>query len=239
MPKNSTHGISTHMPSVIEIEGKAYMLFCSSHNFRQWRSFAVPLDGGEAQRINFFPTGHSSECSPDGYVDESGVLNLSITCDYQLNAYRGPSFRELWQVRSYGDCLAGTVLPTHVVIARHNNDYVEWLTPGGQTMHTVKYDQLGFQWSTSRITRISFLYEDPDVLIITGMAQTNPRTTLYRQSTRQCWEVRTAGQPVYKSAIYKGVLYYAVRASEIFEDRYLVATHDFTITPVGARDGHL
>lgn len=224
----------THMPAILEIGGQPLLLFSAAARGDRWRSYYSPLnDLSHAQLIPTTTPPDGSECSPDGYVDAAGEVNLSITQDYRLMRYCGATLDALTPVQDYGPCRAGTVLP--------NGSYLLWedaaqalllRTAAGGIARIMTLEQLGFEPYTL-ITRITFMCEDPDKLIFTGATRAQRvRSVLFSLDMGRAWEITAQGSPVYKCALYRGELLYAVKGGAIFEDRYLARTRAFDLIPV-------
>lgn len=222
---------STHMPSVIEVRGVAYLLFSRLEMPSRWGSYYAPLDNLVAATRLKTETAFS-ECSPDGYVDSEQKVNVSITQDYRLVRYRGASFDDLAVAQDYGPCRAGTVLPSGDYILCADRDQPILIHDGsGVVVQVILPEQLKLRPHTL-ISRITFLPEDPDKIVITGVSQYTDISLLFSRSMGRAWTITTMGQPVYKCTIYRGELFYAVRGGSWFDDRYLARTRALELTPI-------
>ncbi len=222
---------ATHMPAILVVKGRPHFLFCIGIQQVWWKSYYTLLDGSTPpRRIGFNNGPRINECSPDGYEDEAGNLHLSITQEYRLVHYTGASLDRLEQVEDFGPCISGTVLPDRYIICRTTGADVLVFSRDHVHIDTITAEALGLKGL--RLVRITFLCEDPDFLVFTGTDGGRDRSTLYQQSTRRAWKITRNGNGIYKCTIYKGVLYYARRASAMIDDRVLVMTSNFELTPI-------
>ena len=220
----------THMPFVSQIDGADIMVFCARDMDRSWKAHWTPLDIWQPTQINLKTPTRMDECSPAFYISADGEIVFSAIVNYTLIRYRGRSLDTITRDKplpEYAD-LAGVVSPTHIVRA----DFKTIDICDHQLNLLKRVDILAGRPVGPNITRVTFLAEDPDKIIITAIKNLAPVSILYSISTGRRWEILAAGKPIYKCAFYKGELIYAERSGLALEDRRLVRTKNYTLEPL-------
>lgn len=224
--------LGSHMPFVANLFGIDTMLFCAKGIRGVWKSYYTPVDIWNPKQINLSFPWNTVECSPEFFTGGSNII-LSVIADFQLKRFFGPSLDALsldtTLPKKYDR--AGYVSPNHIV--RSNQVTTEIYTLEHELIKTVDI----FSDFSERviITRITYIPEDPDKMIVTGVTgpdAVDPISIIYSIETGKRWMFIVDGAPLYKCTLYKDSIIYAEKAGVALESRRLVKTKAFRIIPM-------
>lgn len=218
----------THMPFIFSFNGSDYML-CGGHTGRgAWRLYHSLLEPWAPRPT---PTGSNSaivECAPTAFV-ENGLVRLSALVGYRLHQYEGPTLDELTLIKADSDQhLSGAVTPTHIL--RADRQFVSVADRNDEPMRVIDMVRFGFP-PTMRLTRLSFVPEDADKIIVTGASLPDgPRSIIYSLSQDRAWRITVMGDDVYKCAFGNDKIYHVVGRND--PKRIIAGSSDYDLVPL-------
>lgn len=200
----------------------------STATYREWKLFYSTWKSKQPMRVYTGLTNDVIECSPSFYKDGKQFHVSFIGCtptdrsiDYRLYSMSGNSFDSL--------SAAVPVVPTATPFGFVSKNYICMSQPGGFSLtdrNTGK--RRVFACSLPRILRITFLSDDDETLLITGIASdASPKTLRFSVATAKVQEVRSE-IPVYKSSIAGKQLIVAHR-TEPAREAYRLAASQYSL----------
>ncbi|SDT89486.1 hypothetical protein SAMN05444156_0510 [Verrucomicrobium sp. GAS474] len=203
--------------------------------YRPWKLAFCAWKNGHARSIQTGLPVAAIECSPAIYR-ENGKIFLSFisgtpsdgTLHYRLYTSSGPTLEELEPARPISNqtALYGFVSAVH--ICRGKGNELELLEKESGKILRVTTDFQG-------ISRVTFLSEEPQKLLITGVDKArNYRTALHDLTTQQTWDLCSEGN-LYKSTVHGETVVFAHKLAgkenrELRHGQYTLSPSSLQIT---------
>lgn len=224
----------THQPFLYlinECANARFLLFCEREELTEWKIFNKEIGQNLSVRID---TGllNATECSPHISIDNANFIFTFIgVTDCSYNLYKS-EWKPSNKLRWWEDMPTPRIYRHDRRSGFENKKYI--LSTSKDLKKITLINKKDWKIKTAFlpfiITRISYQFDDPEVILVTGMTEERKEQTFLYQATelQLIGELKIDRKSVYKSSILNGIACYSKKTGD-FEQRRIFFSENWEV----------